>query len=341
MSAKVFANGMEVSSKGSGNKSIAAVPDVCMSPPAPPAGPVPIPYPNTAVASDTTDGSKSVSIGGKEVHLKNKSSYKKSQGNEPATNNFGANIITHKITGAAKFASWSFNVKVEGQNVTRFMDLTTHNHANPGGGAVTSSIAAMNAAQAARLEENACAHLEQANEATREESTDKGALRVQSRDVVAHAVYTNPQGVRGVIRATNRGDVGKYDNSFAKGLLPAGLGKEGREPHLRKLKERGLVDGDGRVGSRVCGGGKFRYNSKAYTYPHHTSHAESRMLEDIFARHPQGGGRILLSIDWPNHPRGKNRRAPCANCHKLLCAAAACMEIRLCDEDNEPKALKC
>src|SRR5690242_7119182 len=169
MSGNVFANGMEISSKASGNKSIAAMPDVCMSPPSPPAGPIPIPYPNTATTSDTTDGSKSVQLKGKEVHLKNKSSYKKSNGNQPATNNFGANVITHKITGAMKFAAWSFNVKVEGQNVVRFMDLTTHNHANTGGGAITSSVAATTAAQEA-AEENACERLEEANDATRAEN---------------------------------------------------------------------------------------------------------------------------------------------------------------------------
>ena len=106
MGTKVYANGLEVSSKSSANKSIAAMPDVCMSPPSPPAGPVPIPYPNTATASDTTDGSKSVLINGKEVHLKNKSAYKRSNGNQPATNNFGANVITHKLTGPMKFAAW-------------------------------------------------------------------------------------------------------------------------------------------------------------------------------------------------------------------------------------------
>jgi len=52
MGAKVFANGMEISGKASDNKSIAAMPEVCMSPPSPPAGPVPIPYPNTAMASN-------------------------------------------------------------------------------------------------------------------------------------------------------------------------------------------------------------------------------------------------------------------------------------------------
>ena len=42
-------------------------PDVCFTPPQTPATPpgVPIPYPNTGMASDTTDGSSSVKIGAK------------------------------------------------------------------------------------------------------------------------------------------------------------------------------------------------------------------------------------------------------------------------------------
>lgn len=58
------------------------VPDVCKTPA--PAGPVPIPYPNIAKASDTSSGSKKVKIDGKEVPIKN-SSYTKSGGDEPST----------------------------------------------------------------------------------------------------------------------------------------------------------------------------------------------------------------------------------------------------------------
>lgn len=79
MGKKVFANGMEVSAKKSDNAIIAAMPDVCMSPPPPPAGPIPIPYPNFTMASKTADGSKDVKIGGKPASLKNSSSCPKSQ----------------------------------------------------------------------------------------------------------------------------------------------------------------------------------------------------------------------------------------------------------------------
>ena len=79
----VFANGKEVSGKATPNKTPAAVPDVCLSPPSPPAGPIPIPYPITGMASDSADGSGSVHIKKKETGKKNGSKYSKVNGNQP------------------------------------------------------------------------------------------------------------------------------------------------------------------------------------------------------------------------------------------------------------------
>lgn len=137
MSMKVFANGREIAGKASDGKSIACFPDVCMSPPPPIAGPVPIPYPNTAFASDTTSGSKTVKLHGKEAMLKDKSFFKKSTGDEPATPNLGGGVITKKITGKVYFASFSMDVFIEGENVVRHLDLTTHNHGSVPGNTAT------------------------------------------------------------------------------------------------------------------------------------------------------------------------------------------------------------
>src|SRR5215475_1562020 len=126
MSQNVFANGREISAKKDDNKSLCAMPDVCLSPPTPPAGPVPIPYPNTAMASDTTKGSKTVQIGGKEVMLKRKSTFKKSTGDEAATKTLGMGVVSHQITGEVNFCAWSMDVKFEGENVPRHLDLTLH-----------------------------------------------------------------------------------------------------------------------------------------------------------------------------------------------------------------------
>ncbi len=84
MANQVYANMMEVSCKAAAGKSICAMPDVCFTPPQTPATPpgVPIPYPNTGLASDCTDGSTTVKISGQEVMLKSKSYFKKSTGDE-------------------------------------------------------------------------------------------------------------------------------------------------------------------------------------------------------------------------------------------------------------------
>jgi len=133
MSNEVYANGREISCKAAQGKSIAAFPDVCLTPPPPPAGPIPVPYPNTTMSSDSADGSKSVQISGKEVMLKDLSDFKKSTGDEAATKGQGMNVITHQIQGKCYFTSWSMDVKVEGENVVRHMDLMTHNHASTPG----------------------------------------------------------------------------------------------------------------------------------------------------------------------------------------------------------------
>jgi Domain of unknown function (DUF4150)/GHH signature containing HNH/Endo VII superfamily nuclease toxin 2 len=130
MGSTVYANGMSIACKAASGKTIAAMPDVCLSPPTPPAGPVPIPYPNTAMASDTDGGSKTVQIGGQEVMLKDQSTFKTSSGDEAATKSLGMGVVTHQIQGKANFVAWSMDVKFEGQNVPRHLDLMGHNEAS-------------------------------------------------------------------------------------------------------------------------------------------------------------------------------------------------------------------
>src|SRR5215468_6730558 len=131
MGCEVYANGNEIACKAGDGKVIAAFPDVCLSPPSPPAGPIPVPYPDTSFSKDMKEGSKTVAIKGKEVMLKDQSYYKTAPlGDEAATNSFGANVMSHVITGKTYFVAWSMDVKFEGQNVDRHIDLTTSNH-NP------------------------------------------------------------------------------------------------------------------------------------------------------------------------------------------------------------------
>jgi hypothetical protein len=105
-----------------------------MTPPENPATPpgVPVPYPNTGMAKDTTSGSKTIKISNKETMLKNKSYFKKSIGDEAGCA-AKKGVITSVNRGKVYFISWSMDVKFEGQNVDRHLDLTTHNHASPPG----------------------------------------------------------------------------------------------------------------------------------------------------------------------------------------------------------------
>jgi Domain of unknown function (DUF4150) len=124
---QVYANGMEIACKSGDAKVMAAMPDVCLSPPSPPAGPLPLPYPVSSFASDTSDGSSSVQISGAEVMLKSTSFYKKCTGDEAATKSFGMGVISASIQGKTYFAAWSSDVKIEGANADRHGDITNSN----------------------------------------------------------------------------------------------------------------------------------------------------------------------------------------------------------------------
>src|SRR5713226_4553626 len=127
MGNEVYANGREVSCKAAGSKSTASFPDVCFTPPQTPATPpgVPVPYPNTGMASDCSDGSSTVNVSGQEVMLKDKSYFKKSTGDEAGSAPMKG-VVTAQNTGKVYFTVWSMDVKVEGENVVRHFDMTTY-----------------------------------------------------------------------------------------------------------------------------------------------------------------------------------------------------------------------
>lgn len=170
MSNNVFANGRELSCKSGSGKSICAFPDVCMTPPENPATPpgVPIPYPNTGMTSDCTSGSRKVKISKKEVMLKNSSYFKKSMGDE-AGSAAKKGVVSSVNRGKVYFTMWSMDVKFEGKNVVRHLDLTTHNHGSAGNSPPWPFIDSMDVAMAdedhpcheeVKAEQDACAGLE-------------------------------------------------------------------------------------------------------------------------------------------------------------------------------------
>ncbi len=125
----VFANGLEISGKAVGAKTIAAFPDVCFTPPENPATPpgIPIPYPSFGMAGDTDSGTGTVKIGGETVNIKNKSFLTKTTGTEAGAA-AKKGIVSSKNTGKEYFASWSNDVKFDGEPVIRMSDMATNNH---------------------------------------------------------------------------------------------------------------------------------------------------------------------------------------------------------------------
>jgi hypothetical protein len=103
-----------------------AFPDVCKTP-APPAPPIPIPYPNVAKSSDSADGTSTVKCDGNPVCVKD-SNFSTSTGDEAGT--AGGGVVSNKTKGKAEFVNFSFDVRFEGKNVARALDLMLHNDKN-------------------------------------------------------------------------------------------------------------------------------------------------------------------------------------------------------------------
>ena len=109
----------------SSNGMTMAFPDVCKTPS--PGGPIPIPYPNIAKSGDTASGSKKVKCDGQSICHKS-SNFRMSTGDEAGS--AGGGVVSNKIKGKAEFVNFSFDVKVEGKNVARALDLMLHNDKN-------------------------------------------------------------------------------------------------------------------------------------------------------------------------------------------------------------------
>lgn len=124
MGQTTFVNSRGIAHKGSGGMSI-AFPDVCKTP-APPAGPIPIPYPNIAKSSDTTGGPTKVTTDG-EMPMVKGAKYSRSSGDEAGS---AGGVVSSVNMNEAEFMMYSFDVKLEGKNVCRMGDPLFHNKKN-------------------------------------------------------------------------------------------------------------------------------------------------------------------------------------------------------------------
>jgi uncharacterized Zn-binding protein involved in type VI secretion len=101
------------------------MPDVCKTP-APPAPPVPIPYPNMAMPPMGNPATTKVLIGGMPA-LTKASKITLSSGDEPGV---AGGVISGKNMGPAEFVLSSMVVMLEGNPAVRLGDMTKHNDGN-------------------------------------------------------------------------------------------------------------------------------------------------------------------------------------------------------------------
>lgn len=123
MATRTTVNGQTVVHKTSEGQ-VNTFPDVCKTQVG--SAVVPIPYSNTAVSQNTSNGSKTVKVDGNPIMLKD-SVFSKSTGDEAGSQK---GVKSGQTGGEAKFTNYSFNVKVEGRNVCRRLDPMISNKGN-------------------------------------------------------------------------------------------------------------------------------------------------------------------------------------------------------------------
>lgn len=126
MSATVRVNSLTLSHKGSGGMSVATIPDVCLTP-APPAPPIPIPYPNLAVNEDLVGGSTTVFADGGNMIATKSSHLSKSTGDEPGV---AGGVMSGVNMMETSWLTYSMDVFIDGDNACRLTDKQAHNHFN-------------------------------------------------------------------------------------------------------------------------------------------------------------------------------------------------------------------
>jgi hypothetical protein len=123
MPCTVFANMRGVVHKASGGQS-PVFPDVCKTPT--PGGPVPIPYPNIGMSSNTSGGPTTVKVDG-QMPMAKGAKYTMTSGDEAGS---AGGVMSSSIKGEAEFMMYSFDVKLEGNNACRLGDPLFQNKKN-------------------------------------------------------------------------------------------------------------------------------------------------------------------------------------------------------------------
>jgi hypothetical protein len=322
MANEVYANGMELACKSGAGKTICSFPDVCFTPPENPATPpgVPVPYPNTGFASDTTEGSKTVKISDKEVMLKNKSYFKKSTGDEAGCA-AKKGVLSSTNTGKVYFVKWSMDVKFEGENVDRHLDLTTDNHNSP------------NANEAAPWPFTDNMVIDASDDVCKELESDLNKERRKLPDKMQRTFKGGPT------------DEAKPSTIAVGKILTKGGGFTKVRSHsmvahskiMKGKKYRHYSKGvKRRAQSNVttCGGNGERFKYKSNPAHPNQGHAEAKIIEAWFRGGGQGG--LVLNVSRP----------VCKQCAELIkavnCAPKGkknCSKIKVCEKRQDKESI--
>ncbi|MCP4160498.1 MAG: DUF4150 domain-containing protein [Deltaproteobacteria bacterium] len=126
MANTILVEGLPLCHAGSKGIATASAPDVCLTP-APPAPPIPIPYPNIAKDEDLVDGSVTVTAdGGMSIAIEG-CKLAQSTGDEGGA---VGGISSGVTKGEAEFTSFSSTVFIEGMPCVRHTDTLTMNKGN-------------------------------------------------------------------------------------------------------------------------------------------------------------------------------------------------------------------
>ena len=200
----VIVNFMTAVHSGSSGMAI-AFPDVCKTP-APPAPPIPIPYPNIAQSADAADEASNVTFEGSKLMVKG-SNFKMSSGDEAGA---AQGLVSNKIKGKAEFVNYSFDVKADGKGVCRLADPMQQNMGSPANAFGPAELQAPNVAMGAQ--KDACDKVnEKKEEQGNDPKTNWGESGVVPRDQGPFNDVAKNFGVIIYIRATNK-DCGKWIN---------------------------------------------------------------------------------------------------------------------------------
>ena len=135
MAQTTFANARGIAHKASGGQSL-GFPDVCLTPPAGPGMPIPIPYANQLDAQAAAGDKKAKMDQKKLMDDAAKHGYKVKSATQWAVKSSGdeagrrGGISTSKTMNKAGFVNYAMDVKLHGKNPVRMSDPLFHNKKN-------------------------------------------------------------------------------------------------------------------------------------------------------------------------------------------------------------------